>query len=168
VNRAFEKVPNAETIYFSDLRIWEWYGTRLKQLDAALYTGARLCDQAIINCKFTGMKGLDTKPFNLRHGNNSGYAAINLAYHLIEQEESPDRRIVLLGFDMTFVDGQSNWHDGYIVKTEPSVYTKMLGNFDLLAVMLNAAGYTVINANMASKLECFVKVPLKGIHNESH
>lgn len=160
VNRGFEKVPNAIAVYFSDMRIWHWYGSQLKQHGAKLYTGSKIADGALTSCKLTGMKGLDTTAYNLRHGNNSGYAAINLAYHLIEQEKNPDRRIVLLGFDMTFIDGQSNWHDGYAVKTEPSVYTKMLGNFDLLAKELTSHGYYISNANLDSKIECFVKMPL--------
>ena len=51
--------------------------------------------------------GLESARDTLAHGNNSGYAAINLAVHL------GAARIVLLGYDMGNDGKVSHFHEGY-------------------------------------------------------
>ena len=61
VNRAYEKVPNAKWIYFSDLRFWQWNHKQLANHTAIKITGNyRIKDPSVEVYKFTGSKGLET------------------------------------------------------------------------------------------------------------
>ena len=58
----------------------------------------------ILHCRIEAeAKGLWRTPGTVNSGGNSGYQAINLAYHLGAQ------RIILLGFDMHNHSGLSHW-----------------------------------------------------------
>ena len=106
------------------------------------------------------------EPSTVAHGNNSGYAAINLAWHLGASE------IVLLGYDMRpgEVLGQDrngnnvhqiHWHDNHPVPTRPTVFEKMKGYFPPLAQELENEGVKVWNATPGSALECFERISLR-------
>jgi len=155
VNRAFEKLPDAEVVYFSDLRFWNW------NKDALLrHTGRKascmrkLRHPEIESYETTGISGLETTPGKIRHGNSSGYAAINVAVHRGAQE------IVLLGFDMRFVDGRCHWHDGYPVANVEKSFKQMVKYFDTLVGPLKEVGVLVLNANPDSAIGAFPKISL--------
>lgn len=155
VNRAFEVLPNAECVYFSDLRFWTWHSEKLLQHKARKISGVRrMPHEAIETYQITGITGLDMNPGCLRQGNNSGYGAINLAAHLKVKE------IMLLGFDMQFTAGQCHWHDGYPVINVERVFGKMVGFFDSLVQPLKDLGISVFNANPSSVLSTFPKISL--------
>ena len=120
--------------------------------------------------KLTGQTGLETDPGGLRHGSNSGYQAINLAYHF------GAKKIILLGYDMKVqtlyvVDKNNNpttrainthWHneprpDGFGDVLRQS----MLPHFSTLVEPLRDAGVTVINATPDSALTCFPVMTLE-------
>ncbi|MCK5640805.1 MAG: hypothetical protein KAJ19_08410, partial [Gammaproteobacteria bacterium] len=123
VNKAYQ-VIDADYIYFSDLRFWLAHQKELRDTRATKITGAKVEDSCLINFTFTGMKGLETKPNQIRSGNNSGYAAMNVAYHL------GATRIILLGFDMKFKNDKSHWHEGHEVENMERTYNKMLPYFE--------------------------------------
>lgn len=156
VNRAFEVLPYAKFIYFSDLRFWNWHHQELLLHSGHMCTGAKRVKHANVeNFRFTGMRGLDVNYGGLRSGNNSGYAAINLAYHM------GYKIIYLLGFDMKFMNGQSHWHNGYQARSLERVFDKMIKCFDTLVEPLKEVGVEVYNANSESKLECFSKITIE-------
>ena len=101
------------------------------------------------------MRGLDPNYGGLRSGNNSGYAAINLAHHL------EYTTIYLLGFDMKFSGQDSHWHSGYPATNRERVFEKMIDCFDTLVAPAKELGLTIINANPNSKIKCFPKITIE-------
>jgi hypothetical protein len=86
---------------------------------------------------------------------NSGATAINLAIR------KGFDTIILLGFDMQFVDGRANYHD-YYKKKKPrqDIYNRFMLHFEAIA---KETDKTIINANLNSALTCFPKIELKDI-----
>lgn len=158
VNRAYETLPFAEVVYFSDLRFWVWNQSALLQHTGRKITSAvKIKKKRIENVRITGLTGIDTKEGCIRQGNNSGYGAINLAVHLNA------KRIFLLGFDMKFSGGQCHWHDGYPVLNTEKMLQQMIHYFDTMVDPLSTLGVQVVNLNLESNLTCFPKVPLEEI-----
>ena len=120
--------------------------------------------------------GLEENPSALAHGCNSGYAAINLAYHF------GVKRIILLGYDMRVSGHRTNWH------AEPrqtaSAYAEtirhsMLPYFAMpvtdssgkvirpsLVDALREKGVEVINSTPGSALKCWPYVPFPEVLND--
>lgn len=161
INRAYEVLPDAEFVYFTDRRFYEWHKIHLLQHKGRLLlgnAGDQNYDPKVEKYRITGHCGLDTRPGHIRHGNNSGYAAINVAYHL------GAKRIVLLGYDMRFAkDGKAHWHDGHPAMNRETSIPKMLMWFPHLVVPLRELRIDVVNANMDSAIECFPKVKLEEV-----
>jgi len=153
VNKAYTVLPCAKWIYFSDLRFWEAHKIYLLKHSAEVITGhKRVNHSQLTKYKFTSPKGLDLTPGCLRTGNNSGYAAINLAYHL------GARVIYLLGFDMCQTKKDSHWHDGHgLPLKDRTLELKMLPYFDTIEAPLFDAGVEVYNVtgDPISKITCF-------------
>lgn len=157
ITRSFERAPWADVLYFTDARFWEWYHAELSTWKGNIVTAAK---PARIHPTFPRMefykltmaRGLDLRPNCLRHGNSSGYAAINLAVHL------GAKRIYLLGYDMKFKDGKSHHHGGHPVRNTETVFTKMLPFFPSIVEPLKKHGIEVLNANPDSAIECFPKI----------
>jgi len=175
INRAFEVVPWADFIYFTDYKFFiEYQHKGLLDVDSILATvDDRIRHTNVMNFINSGVNGIDTSKDCLRVGKNSGHAAINLAVHL------GAKRIVLLGFDMCteqcsvtrirdkksmMVSGRSHWHEGY--KTGPNLgtYPTMLRHFPSLVDPLKELGIEVLNASPRSKLEIFPKISLGDAH----
>jgi len=159
VNRSYEVIPWAEVVYFTDKRFFDWHKDGLIKHNGVKITGDKHIDHPDVqNYRLTGCKGIDLGHMRLKHGNNSGYAAMNLAVHL------GARIIVLLGFDMKFSGEESHWHNGYPVASRPKQYKNMLSCFKSIAVGLNNRGITVFNACEDSELKEFYKTPLDKAH----
>lgn len=174
INRAFEVLPFAEIIYFTDHQFFNNYKDRgLLQHEGALVTiSERVVDNRVVHFRDTGDKGLDLTPGCLRNGKNSGYAAINLAVHM------KAKRIILMGFDMSCeavnsvhsgrrkiaLPGKTHWHDGYNRNVNQGVYDKMLPMFHTIAKPLEDIGVEVLNAGESSRINVFRKIPLSHAH----
>lgn len=158
INKAFLYYSNADILYWTDSRFYSWYKKDIDNYKGDKYTvkpyGNLKNDIKII--KNTGKAGLEYDPSGIRHGNNSGHAAINLAYHL------GVKRIVLLGFDMQNIKGVSHFHDGYPVRsTRDEVYKKsMIPYFIAISEDLKRKKIEVINACPTSALTLFKKLPI--------
>jgi hypothetical protein len=166
INRSLEVLPHAHILYWTD---WLFYKANADKIKAhravrkitALRRGDRDHDYDVKRdpieiWKFTGADGLDRSPGCLRHGNNSGFAAINLAVHFGAQ------RIYLLGYDMRArPDGKMHWHSGHVfLRNGPRALDNMLPYFPSLIEPLRRLGIQVINLNPDSRIECFPKRPL--------
>lgn len=158
INKAVLTYPNADVLYWTDNRFYTWHQKEINEFRGLKYallpargTGA---DVNLLN---RGKRfGLETRQDTLAHGNNSGYAAINLAFHL------GAARIVLLGYDMGNANGRSHFHDGYPIRaTGDEIYEKQfIPGFKQLADELKRCGVEVWNANLESKLTAFPKISL--------
>jgi hypothetical protein len=165
VNRAYEVLPDADIIYFTDLRFWNWHHKNLVNVKGRLITVSENVEHnKIEKWTLTGKAGLDTRYHCLRSGNNSGYAAINLAFHMYA------KTIILLGFDMKFSrDGACHWHEPHPVKTKESILSeKMLGYFDTISQPLKDLDITVINGNPDSAIKCFNKMKIEDIFKDEY
>lgn len=102
-----------------------------------------------------GKEGLCEDPTGLRTGCNSGYQAINLAFHMLA------RRIVLLGYDLTAgANGRMHWfHRDF--EHKPNVYQTWAHYFRTLVAPLARHGVVVLNASPGSALDAFPRVTLQ-------
>jgi hypothetical protein len=154
INNAWKLRPDADVLYFCDAAWWRKHGQEVKSGFRGGYriTISDARDPALKRLRNSGRTGLETKPDGLRHGTNSGYQAINLAYHF------GARRIALLGYDMRIEEGRTHWHAGH--GAEPAVVRHrlekvMLPQFKALVAPLAAAGVEVLNATPGSALTCW-------------
>lgn len=101
-------------------------------------------------------EGLRAFTFSLKdgigHGNNSGYAALNLAVCL---GANP---IYLLGFDCKHTNGKSHWHDGHPTRQAEKTAIGFAHFFARAAPIIKAKKMKVINLNPDSGLGCFPKM----------
>lgn len=92
-------------------------------------------------------------------GGNSGFQAINLAVR------SGVSRIILLGYDMGFVD-QPHWHGFHgdaMFNPDHQFLARCARILDAQAPALQSVGVEVLNASRVSALEAFSKVDLRGV-----
>ena len=164
INRAYEFYPEADVMFAMDPRLYEWITT------GQLGDEARTRFEAFSGIKVwmllsgvrdwpgvqfidsLGMDGLtDSIRTGLYHGNNSGYAALNLAVALGADP------IYLLGYDCmgNGKGGQAWYHDGYPERQGEHVYGDFVGHFEKLAPQIAERGVQVVNLNSDSALRCF-------------
>jgi len=157
VNKAFLHIPMAQVLYWSDTRFFEWYSKEIEDFKGIKVTcRPQPKRNDIINLLNTGKTGLETMSYGLRDGGNSGYAAINLAYHL------GAKRIVLLGFDMQTNGKETHWHEGYSSTADTETMGRlMIPNFDSLVEPLAKRKVKVYNASPISKLTSFEKITIE-------
>lgn len=165
VNKSYRFVPNPSVIYWSDTRVYQWFQEDLDKINCLKVTNKAFPVGApgVINLLNTGKHGLDKDPRCIRDGGNSGYAAMNLAYHL------GAKKIILLGFDMKVDKSLSHFHGGYDQLTripDDALYKRlMLPSFETIANDLEKAKVKVYNASLESAIECFPKIRLDQIFN---
>lgn len=156
INTSYQRAPWADVLYASDAKWWQEHRgapdfTGLKYAfdsDAAKWPGVQVLQNR-------GAEGLELSPDGLRHGNNSGYQALGLAFHL------GARRIVLLGYDMQVgPSGQRNWHAPHAIMMD-SNYEKFRRRFETIVEPLKQAGVTVINCTRRTALTCFPCQPIE-------
>lgn len=169
INRAHEFLPTATVLWWSDWLYWTRnqdslvaHGASYKATAVADYQLEQLPPEELVHrYNFTGLTGFDENPANLRHGNNSSYAAMHLAVHL------GARKLVLLGVDMRHAkDGTTHFHGGYeSVHLAETLKDLMLPYFKTLAAPLAARKIEVLNASPDSALvvwpRCSIEEGLK-------
>lgn len=159
INKSFMAVPTAQIIYWTDSRFYRWYKEDIDASKATKYTinpGAPYKTDVKLLKK--GVKyGLETDNKLLAHGDNSGYAGINLAYHL------GANKIILLGFDMGSYGNKTHFHEGYATKpTSKAIYEKRFSvSFPHIAKELKDRDIKIYNASSRSTLTCFPKIDIE-------
>lgn len=159
INDSYQLAPWADVLYACDARWWE---TRAAGVAKTWQGGMRVTLEnripGVLRMRNTGEAGLETQPDGLRHGKNSGYQAIGLAYHL------GAARIVLLGYDMRLgARSELHWNHRPERQTEAGfarTLSLMLPLFDTLAEPLAVAGVEVLNATPGSALRVWPMVRL--------
>jgi hypothetical protein len=156
INKAILSLPSANVLYWTDSIVYGWYKSEIdkfKGLKITIRDNPSYPNDVKILKK--GEKyGLGEDGSTLSHGNNSGYAAINLAYLL------GAKKIVLLGYDMKNNGVQGHYHDGYPVPlTGDSVYKEQfIPGFVILANLLKEKGVEVYNASIESSITVWPKI----------
>lgn len=103
-----------------------------------------------------GTCGLSTDPSSLCNGQNSGYAAVNLAIHL------GARRVVLLGYDMKRQRKRSHFFGEHPTKLQCGTpYHRFAQRFDAMVEPLKKLGVEVVNCTRDSALSQFRRVDLR-------
>jgi hypothetical protein len=162
INKSIIHVPFAQVLYFSDYRFYLWCTNKINGDDdlikafldykGLVYTiASKIEDPKVKVLLNTGKTGLDIQNGKIKHGGNSGYAAINLAYHL------GAKRIILLGYDMKQIKGKTHFHKGYLTKQNDSIYKKFIEPFESLSQIAKNMGLQIINTSMDSDLIFFKK-----------
>lgn len=180
VNRAFEKFD--PTIIFSmDTRFLNWMvqgeyarsmadgaamhekfkKSRAYKVWLATYTLSLPKEFFIVKVRINydyGIKAFTYKMTDgIGHGNNSGYAALNLAVCLGADP------IYLLGFDCKHENGRSHWHAGHPIPQAPGTATEFIKFFERAAAMIRPKNIRVINLNPNSALKCFLRQPYEEV-----
>jgi hypothetical protein len=156
INKSILSYPGADVVYWTDSRVYGWYKNEINEFKGLKITirnhASYSADIKVLKkgCKF----GLEESKDSLCHGNNSGYAAINLAYLL------GAKQIILLGYDMKNDGKQSHYHDGYPVPaTGNNVYKdQFIPGFEILAGLLKDKNVKVYNASINSDLLVWPKI----------
>jgi hypothetical protein len=156
INKAILSYPMADALYWTDSRVYGWYKKEIDSFKGLKYSIRNHSSYpAGINILRKSNKfGLEEAKDALCHGNNSGYAAINLAYLL------GAKRIVLLGYDMHNDGKKGHYHDGYPVPpTGDNIYRdQFIPGFQILADLLKEKKVDVYNASMTSSLRVWPKI----------
>lgn len=162
INDAFRLYPTCDILYFSDRAWWDGPHGRRDNVGRYFRGGCIVTMEndigGILRLRNTGPTGLETSPDGVRHGSNSGYQCINLAVHL------GVRRIILLGFDMRCVDGETHWGprpEQQSVHGFTRTLDVMLKKFETLVDPLAAAGVEVVNCSPGSRLTVWPMVSLE-------
>ena len=157
INKAFYTYPSADILYFTDGRFYGWYKDDIDNFRGDIYTitpASQKLNERIKVLNRGGKLGLTKDRERLAHGNNSGYAAINLAYHL------GCKRIVLLGYDMGNDGNKGHFHDGYPTnQISNHIYeNNFIPSFESLYPLLKNEGIEIYNASEKSRLNAFPKI----------
>lgn len=163
VNDCYRMAPWARIIFAADYRWWGMhYSDVVDHCRAERWTcdadAAR--DFDIHHIGIIDAPGLCRDSSAVHFGENSGYQAVNLAYHM------GATRIVLLGFDMG-ATGNSHWfgdHPASIAGLDAMktlAWPRWCAHFDQLAADLKHDGIEVINATRETNLTCFERAPIE-------
>jgi len=156
INTNYQIAPHAKYLYACDGLWWDQYIKDVREK----YTG-ELWTQDAKAAKDYGLNYVESKPGNgfiadefiIKQGQNSGYQAINLAYHL------GYNRVILLGYDMGSDGNKSRWH-----KDHPSPcgnhnnHKQFIENFNHMSPPIE-----VINCSRKTAVTAFPKIPLEEI-----
>lgn len=146
-------VPDADMLYASDACWW-----RANAQQALSFPGLKVsCSEVefgdVLHLKVTGIEGFDPDPANIRHGNNSGYAALHIAI------QAKAKTILLLGYDMSCAKGH-HWfgrHEFGLRTTDPASFERWVPRFKAL----QGQGSEIINCTPGSALTCFPMMALE-------
>jgi len=157
VNDNWHRVRQADVLYGADHRWWERY----HDIARVRIGGERWTQSCRAGIEFglryiltINQPGLSRDPARLHAGANSGYQAINLAYHF------GARRILLLGYDLQRTRGKAHWFGDHPTTgpnplPQPDNWHKIAPKFDALAADLESEGVEVRNCSPHTALRCF-------------
>ncbi len=160
INNTFKLAPRSDILYSCDRRWWDRYIREAREeFTGELWTQDELAaiSYGINHVPSVNKRGLCTNPGVIHQGGNSGYQAINIAYH------TGATRILLFGFDMHLKNG-SHWHGDHENDLHEALpIDSWVTAFDSLAIGLREEHVEVINCTPGTALGCFYKDIFKGI-----
>ena len=176
VNDAYKVMPWADAMFACDNSWWaenkdckgfagEKWASHEIDTDPSMFTGndkRAFADEYGINLVH-GKGGVEfsfDQSF-IHYGLNSGFQAVNLALLF------GCRRIVLVGFDMRFVNGKSHYFGDHAKRQSPEgAYTRFAEQFARAAQKL-PADVSIVNATPGSALTCFPILSLEDACREA-
>lgn len=151
----------ADCHYFCDPK---WYHWHKDDLEWDQFKGIRVTMQSVSEilpfhtvCN-AGETGLCKEKDGLATGRNSGYQAVNLAYHF------GVKRIILIGYDTKpGPNGEVHWFGQHPVELAISEIHKWKSYWDSIADDLDKENIEVINCTLDTALDCFQKADIRDI-----
>lgn len=165
INNSHELAPWADALYATDAKWWNWHHGAKSftgpkwSMEHSQWNRTRADYPEIQRLRNTGNHGLEHNPTGLRNGRNSGYAAINLAYHY------GATRIILIGYNMQPWKGKTHYFGDHPQKNN-SPYNQFRAAFESLKQPLAKAGIQVLNCSRDSVLNTFPKAELRDVLKE--
>lgn len=159
INKSWDLAPWADCFYSADHKWWQHRKGEpdFKGLKVALEDDL---PRGVLRMRYRNFEGLERDRAYLAQGGNSGYQAVNLAYHL------GARRILLLGYDMQLTGGRSHWHGDHpdgLNNPAPPLIAEWVKAFATLAKELDVEGIDVVNCTRDTALTCFPMAKLEEI-----
>lgn len=161
INDNYRLAPNARWLYACDGDWWDYHIAEVRDVfKGELWTqdagaAARHGLNLIPSAK---RDGLSTDPTVIHQGHNSGYQAINLAYHF------GATRCVLLGFNGAPVNGKRHWfgdHPPALMQTSEAGFADMRASFQTIPLQLESLGLEILNCTPGTAIEAFPVAKLK-------
>jgi len=147
-------------IYGTDMKWWKYaIGDIMRDFDGELWTqrvGWTEEPEGLgIKCmESENAPDLCTEHGKIHTGSNSGFAAINLAYHLSAET------IILLGYDLRTDGNRRNWFNDRPKELNlDSDYTNFIGKFG--TINAEKHGIEILNASRRTSLTCFPLIELE-------
>lgn len=151
VNNAYQLGDWIDVMFYGDCRWHDWHKERLKGFGGLKVT---VCpshtykgDVKVVERR-NSPEGLQSNPSRIAWNRCSGNCAVNLAVHF------GVKRIILLGYDMHKVDGQSNWHKDHPSSLNPKhdPYFRFLKPWPFIARDARRMHVEILNATPGSAL----------------
>ena len=152
-----------DIIYGTDMKWWDYaIGDIIREFDGELWTQrvgwTKVPEELGIKCMESECKpDLCTEPGKIHTGSNSGFAAINLAFHL------KAKTVILLGYDMQMDGGKR--HHSMVNRPDylniGSDYTQFIKNISMIDAKKH--GIEILNASRRTSLNCFPLIDLENL-----
>jgi hypothetical protein len=164
VNTTFRAAYWADALYSND---HDWYEAHLTELRNA-FRGQLWCGhptwraEGVRSVPFDReAKGLVLDPGVIAWGMNSGAAALNLALHFV----GLTGRILMLGYDQGWTNGQPRWHGKHPqgLQNQKPGFRRWATWFEQAAQDFRGLGVEVINCSRQTTLTCFERRPLQEV-----
>lgn len=159
VNNNYQRAPWCDAIYAADRAWWKRHHEQIPQESerfapdewVADYIGAHLL-------KIKHRPGLEKRSGIINSGLNSGFQAVNLAYHM------GAKRILLIGYDFQFTGGKSHWHgDHPRGLNNPQGISSWVKYWGPMSEDLRNEGVEVINCTIETALTQFPRAPIESV-----
>ena len=154
----------SDHIYGTDMKWWKYaIGDIVRDFDGKLWTQRKQWTEEPeglgITCFESEQKpDICTEPGKIHTGSNSGYAAINLAFHL----GGVGVQIILLGYDMQTQGSRRHWfNDRPEVLNVESSYPDFIRKFNTIDAKKH--GIEILNASRRTLLNCFPLIELENL-----
>lgn len=160
INDNYKMAPWADYLYFCDPKWFNWHkeDAEFQHFPGEIWTQDEETakQNGFTYIKSASGEGLSTDPKVIYQGSNSGFQAINLAYHL------GAKQIILLGYDMQTTDGKNHWF-GHHPDNVVSSYKNWMGFYNRLAEDAKAKGLHIVNCSRETALTCFERKHLEDV-----
>lgn len=159
-NGSFMALRRPGIVYGCDAGFWDAYARRVKVSGHECWTADVSAAQrhGLNHVRLKTGDGLCAAKNTVNSGANSGYQAINLAFHF------GAKKIVLVGFDMQATSGRWHWHDDLkgVEGRDPGI-NRWPRKFPALAFDLRQWGVEVVNCSIETALTCFPRADLRDV-----
>lgn len=154
VNDAYRRAK-LDILYACDYPWWKHYNGVPEFTGLKITPSVKAAKEFGLQCvKLDGYDGLNKTPGHVCGGGNSGYQALNIAYHL------KPARVILLGYDMK----GDHWFTNRPAKFKKNApLTKFVQNFKIISREIKRENIEVVNCSPDTALNCFEQMNLADV-----